>query len=207
MPTSATCGLGADCVRLGDRLLAATASRSGSGRKGVARAHAGPVAAAGFTLLELLVVLLLVGLISALAFPNLEQLRTAVTTSTERDYILDRIAGLGRHAMLQERAYVVLGTRRGDGADVSDPAPMTFDDERDDSRTRISGSPTGPASRSDYERYVIDLPEGWEIRLDEPLVVLANGVCLGAALTLYDREAEDFRVDLEPPYCRVDPDA
>ena len=147
------------------------------------------------------------GLTAALAFPNLERLRTAVATSTERDYILDQIAGIGRHAMLQERAYVVLGTRHEEGADVSNPARATLDDVRDDSRTRISGPPAGPVSHSDYEHYVIDLPQGWEIRLDEPLVVHANGVCLGAALTLYDGEAEDFRVDLEPPYCRVDPDA
>ena len=102
---------------------------------------------------------------------------------------------------------MVLGTRREDGADISDAAQVALDDVRDDSRTRISGSPAGPASHSDYEHYVLDLPEGWEIRLDEPLVVHANGVCLGAALTLYDGEAEDLRVDLEPPYCRVDPDA
>ena len=174
---------------------------------GVAHAHPGPAAAAGFTLLELLVVLLLVGLIAALAFPNLDRLRASVATSTERDYILDQIAGLGRHAMLRERAYVVLGTHHEEGVDVSDPARMTFDDGRDDSRTRVSGAPPGAASHSDYEHYVIDVPEGWEIRLDEPLVVHANGVCLGAALTLYDGEAEDVRVDLEPPYCRVDPDA
>ena len=207
MPTSATCGLGADRVRPVGRLPAAAASRSGSRRKGVARAHPGPAAAVGFTLLELLVVLLLVGLIAALAFPNLDRLRASVATSTERDYILDQIAGLGRHAMLQERAYVVLGTHHEEGVDVSDPARMTFDDGRDDSRTRVSGAPAGSASHSDYEHYVIDVPEGWEIRLDEPLVVHANGVCLGAALTLYDGEAEDVRVDLEPPYCRVDPDA
>ena len=207
MPTSATFWNRADGVRRRDQRLVAASSRSGSGRKGASCAHADLAAAAGFTLLELLVVLLLVGLITALALPNLERLLTTVTTSTERDYILDQIAGLGRRAMLQERAYVVLGTRHEEGADVPEPARMTLDGVRDDSGTRISGSPAGPGSRSDYEHYAIDVPEGWEIRLDKPLVVHANGVCLGAVLTLYDGEAEDFRVALEPPYCRVDPDA
>ena len=68
-------------------------------------------AVTGFTLVELLVVLVLVGLVTALAFPNLERLRGAVTSKTDRDYILDQFAGLGRHAMLQGRAYVVFGIR------------------------------------------------------------------------------------------------
>ena len=54
---------------------------------------------------------------------------------------------------------------------------------------------------------MIDLPDDWEIRLDPPLVVRANGVCLGAALTLHHRGVMDVRVDLEPPYCRIDADA
>jgi len=156
---------------------------------------------------ELLVVLLLLGLLGALAIPNLERLQGAVTTRTERDYILDQIAGLGRQAMLEERAYVVLGTRREGDADLSDVARMTPDAAREQQRTRLSGTPDGPASHPDHEHYVIDLPEGWEIRLDEPLVVYANGVCLGTGLTLYVRGAEDFRTELDPPYCRVDPDA
>ena len=186
----------------------AAASRSGSRRKGVARTHAGLPAALGFVLLELLVVLLLLGLLGALALPNLERLQGAVTTRTERDYILDQIAGLGRQAMLRERAYVVLGTRREGDADISDAARMTPDAAREQPRMRRSGIPDGPASASlpDHDHYVIDLPEGWEIRLDEPLVVYANGVCLGAGLTLYVRGAEDFRTELDPPYCRADPD-
>ena len=177
------------------------------GREVAARAHPDLAAARGFVLPELLVVLLLLGLLGALALPNLERLQGAVTKRTERDYVLDQIAGLGRQAMLKERAYVVLGTRREGDADISDPARMTRDAAREQPRPRLSGTPDGPASHPDHEHYVIDLPEGWEIRLDEPLVVYANGVCLGAELTLYVRGAEDLRTVLDPPYCRVDPDA
>ena len=166
-----------------------------------------PAAARGFTLLELLVVLLLAGLIATLALPNLDRLRAAFTTSTERGYILDQIAGLGRRAMLEERAYVVMGTRREEDAEASDPPRIAQDGARNELPAHLSDARTGQASHSDYERYAIELPEGWEIGLDEPLVVRANGVCLGAGLTLYLRGAEDFRVRLDPPYCRADPDA
>ena len=206
MPTSATCGNRADRIRRRDRHPAAGASRRGSGREVAARAHPGLAAARGFVLPELLVVLLLLGLLGALALPNLERLQGAVTARTERDYILDQIAGLGRQAMLQERAYVVLGTRREGDADLSDAARMTPDAAREQPRARLSVIPDGSGSHPDHEHYVIDLPEGWEIRLDEPLVVHANGVCLGAGLTLYARGTEDFRTKLDPPYCRVNPD-
>lgn len=164
-------------------------------------------AATGFTLLELLVVLVLVGLVTTLALPNLERLQGAVTAGTERDYILDQLAGLGREAMLRRRAYVVVGS--GHAGDVGFPgrAGETAAAGTRGLPARPAGDDSGPASHPGHERYVIDLPDGWEVRLDEPLVVYANGLCLGAGLALYHQGAEDVRVELEPPYCRVAPDA
>ena len=149
-------------------------------------------AARGFTLLELIVVLLLLALVTALAMPNLDRLAAGVARGTERDRILDQFVGLGRQAMLQRRNYVVFGT--GAGQDTGSPAPG-----RD-----AAGPSSDPFSHANHERYEIDLPEGWEIGLDPPLVVRANGACLGARLTLRHRGAVAVEVDLEPPYCRID---
>ena len=182
-------------------------SGSPSGRLDVLATTTGEKCAQGFTLLELLVVLVLVGLVTALAVPNLERLRTAVTRTTERDYILDQFAGLGRQAMLKGRAYVVFGTGGAQGVGLAEPARETVDAASEESRARPAGDSSGPTSHAGHERYVIDLPEGWEIRLDQPLIVRANGVCLGAGLTLYHQRAEDLRIDLDPPYCRIGPDA
>ena len=139
----------------------------------------------GFTLVELLVVLTLVGILAAVAFPNLERMTDSVTRATGRDHILDQVAVLGRRALHQGRNYVVFGT--GEGAPASrDELPLLPDE---------------------YEAYAIEVPEGWEVHLDPPLVVRSNGVCLGGALVLRHLEAEDSRIELEPPFCRVDPDA
>lgn len=136
----------------------------------------------GFTLLELLIVLALLGLATAVAFPNLERLYVAATRTSERDHVLDQVAALGREAMLRGRAYVVFGNARAPGADEA-------------------------ARYAEYETYVVDVPDGWRLELDRPLVVRANGVCLGGALTLSHPEEEAVRVELAPPYCRVDADA
>ena len=147
---------------------------------------------------------MLVGLVATLAFPNLERLQGAVTRKTERDYILDQFAGLGREAMLRRRAYVVFGSPGEQQAGV----PGTAGESTAAGSRRPYGDPAGDGfGTQGHERYPIDLPDGWAIRLDEPLVVYANGLCLGAGLSLYHLGAEDVRLVLDPPYCRVAPDA
>ena len=139
--------------------------------------------AGGFTLLELVVVLALVGLVTVLTMPNLVRLYEGFTKRAEQGRILNQIAGLGREAMLRERAYAVYGTR-------SDPA-------REQSGGQVPG----------FERYALEVPAGWEINLDRPLLVRSNGVCLGATMTLLHRGQSAARVILQAPYCRVDGDA
>ena len=150
---------------------------------------------------------MLVGLVTTLALPNLERLQGAVTGRTERDYILDQLAGLGRQAMLHRRAYVVFGSDRARDAGFPGTAGLTSDAVPRELPARPAGDDPDSQSYPGHERYRIDLPDGWEIRLDRPLVVYANGLCLGAGLALVHRGAENVRLELEPPYCRVAPDA
>lgn len=129
----------------------------------------------GFSLLELLIVLAIVGLVAALALPNLRQLYQGAARATERERILDQLAALGREALLHRGDYVVLGAGAEDDAD--------------------------PA----YEVRRLDLPAGWTLELDRPLRVRATGVCLGAQATLRHVDAAEpsLRLDLQPPYCAV----
>ena len=89
--------------------------RPGRERNGFPAPGSPTASARGFTLLELIVVLLLMALVTTLAMPNLERLSAGMTRKTERDRILDQFVGLGRRAMLQGRSYVVLGARRRAG--------------------------------------------------------------------------------------------
>ena len=150
---------------------------------------------------------MLVGLVTTLALPNLERLQGAVTAKTERDYILDQLAGLGREAMLRRRAYVVFGSGGAPEAGFPQTGGGTTDPAAQGLLSRPAGDGSAPPSHPGHEHYLIDLPEGWEVRLDEPLVVYANGLCLGAGVALYHAGVEEVRLELEPPYCRVAPDA
>ena len=134
---------------------------------------------AGITLVELLVVLTLLVAITALVLPNFERLTESATRTTQREHILNQFAGLGAAAMLDGRDYVVLGTDVA--ADVDDHDALV-------GRTR----------------YPLDVPDDWEIRLDEPILVRASGVCLGGRLTLVHETLEPIHIELKPPFCRVD---
>ena len=139
--------------------------------------------AAGFTLLELIVVLALVGLVTVLTLPNLERLYEGIARKAEEGRILNQIAGLGRDAMLRGRAYAVYGTRK-------------------------AGNEPGAGGRvSGYEPYNLAIPDGWEVSLDRPLLVRANGVCLGARVTLVHQGVSTAEVALRAPFCRVTFDA
>lgn len=152
----------------------------------------------GFTLLELVVVLVLVSLVTALATPNLQRLYGAVARTTERNAILDRFANLGRQALLHRRAYLVVGS------DTPDETRNRYSTARSDDEDAPSAEGISPFEQ--HEPYRMDLPNGWTLHLPEPILVRANGVCLGGEVALSYNGEPDVRLVLEPPYCRVDAD-
>lgn len=150
----------------------------------------------GFTLLELIVVLLLVSVVTVMAMPNLQRLYGSVARTTERRAILNHLANLGRQALLQRRAYFVVGSDAPDEADEirrASTVPRSDDEES--------------ASFEHHEPYRPDLPDGWTLDLPVPILIRANGVCLGGEVALSYNGEPDVRLVLEPPYCHVAPDA
>ena len=162
------------------------------GRAGAPRGRRRP--SRGITLVELLVVLALLGVIGALVLPNLERFTGSVTRSSERDLILNQIAGLGTEAMLQGRGFVILGTEELDELDAQ--AVANSDDEAQ------TAPPVHDVTGLPVHR--LDIPDGWRLHLEAPLVVRATGACLGGRLALEHDDAPPVDVELVPPYCRVE---
>lgn len=135
---------------------------------------------AGFSLLELMVVLALMALLATLTLPNLQRIYASAQRTSERDLILKQLGSLPNIALLRQRDYVVLGTDAAQSEAAAKGAPIHA------------------------EPYPLQVPEGWQVVFDRPLVVRASGVCLGAELTLSHADAAAVRVPLRPPYCAVD---
>ena len=154
-------------------------------RRGTAVRAASP-GTSGFSLPELLFVLFLMAMIASIAAPRLASLYTGVRIESERAYILDQLAGLGRKALRQRQTYIVTSS-----GGLS-PASGRPSDNRD----------IGPLAES-AEPHDIDLPAGWTIEFDRPLVVSASGVCLGSEIILRRRGQVEAHLTLEAPYCRI----
>jgi prepilin-type N-terminal cleavage/methylation domain-containing protein len=120
----------------------------------------------GFTLLEIMVVLVLLTLITSLVAPRLGTLYQALVLREQRDDLILQVQGLPYRAFRTGREFH-LGS-----ADAAGVPPL-------------------------------DVPEGWVMDSDEPVVVKASGVCTGGTLELTHEDGERWAYRVEPPFCRM----
>lgn len=111
-------------------------------------------ASRGFSLLELLVVLAIIGMTLAVVGPNIMAQLDRAGRQFQFEQFRDDLSQLPRVARVR-------------GA-----------------RLTVDRLPTPGAVASAPAVPLIELPEGWIVRFDPPLVVTANGVCSGANLEL-----------------------
>lgn len=120
----------------------------------------------GFTLLELLIVLALIGLVAALVVPGLSRTYEAIASSGERADVIRALEGIPLRV-------------RASGRDLAiEP---------------------GDAKALDA---VLDLPDGWQVTLDEPLRIARSGVCAPAKAKVAGRGAVETWT-LTAPSCGV----
>ncbi len=117
----------------------------------------------GFTLIEVLVVLILLGLASALVLPKFPAIYERFKSRAEQDAFFQSLGGLPLKAYTQQQAIAL---------------------------TQASSS------------QLLELPSGWELRIEKPIIYKANGVCLGGNLS-YIAKGIRTQVKLAPPYCEA----
>jgi general secretion pathway protein G len=128
-------------------------------------------ASSGYSLLELLVVLLFFSLLAGITIPRLANMYDSVQVAFERDEVFANVSELGY---------------------------LTFRQSRDFILTNYSSI---IESETNDEPSLLQLPEGWQIRVVTPILFRANGACSGGILQLQYRQ-QQFKVQLKSPFCQ-----
>lgn len=137
----------------------------------------------GYTLLELLVVLLIFSLLSALVIPRLTTVYHSFQLAFTRDEIIAQIGSLGYQAFQQGQNLKLIR--------YPPDAIENVDAENVDAEKEIEKQQPLP----------LELPDGWQIHTETPVIFQANGVCRGGTVFVHYQE-QVFRLLLEPPFCQ-----
>jgi prepilin-type N-terminal cleavage/methylation domain-containing protein len=132
----------------------------------------------GFTLLEMVVALAIMGLLGALALPSLQKLTERTGFSLDRQDVERQLDQLPQIAASQGKALVLTSSPTND-----DPVP---------------------AGASLQEPYPVKLPEGWVIEVAAPIRYRYDGTCSGGRLHLTTPSSQSDYL-MRPPLCELRP--
>lgn len=137
----------------------------------------------GFTLLEVLVVILIMGLMAAAAAPRLNVMYDRIDFALARQSFEQRLNGLAYDAFSANTDLILMptterGVERLETLGVAAPDVMA-------------------------QRIKAPAPDGWDVYIDEPIIYRASGYCRGGALSV---KVGTFIANyvLHPPFCELE---
>lgn len=142
------------------------------------------LSARGFTLLEVLVVLVIIGLGLAVAGPRLTTAYASISFAMERESFEQALADLPYQAYSTRRD-LVLG-------EIKSPDPGARSLRQEPSKFELW---TG------LEQVKLEIPADWRVEVREPIIYRASGYCGGGRLTVTVGDYSE-RFVLLPPLCR-----
>jgi type II secretory pathway pseudopilin PulG len=159
----------------------------------------------GFTLLEMLVIIFIVGVVSAVALPRLPLMADSLDFALKRQSFEQELSGLAYRAYTDKQDFVLAGyydsTGRDSDQEVLGSAQGAI---RADLRTR----PVSGQSRELLPPVIIvadiapSLPEGWELVVSEPIFFHGSGYCSGGGAELFVGR-QRYSYVLAAPSCKA----
>lgn len=159
----------------------------------------------GFTLLEVVVVLVIVSMTAALAFPRLSTMAASFTFATERDSFEQTLNGLPYAALRSNSDQILLGTYTDAGRDTRKQPRGSLGDTLDPSlrTTSLLANAREHLPPVNASFVAFPLPSGWQMEVDQPIYYRGSGFCTGGRVTLFIGRVERI-YQLRPPLCRAE---
>lgn len=179
-----------------------------AGRRSPAPARRAP----GFTLIEMMVVMVLLGLLTTLALPAMQRWHDGVQARAQTQGVIEALraaafaAGANRRSLVMDAASFVSAAEAAAAEAASASAAQAATPEAGADAAVEPGAPTAgpPATPPGSDpRVRVVLPPGWRVETVQPAVFLANGLCRPGAATLATQAGARITISVEGPACAV----
>jgi prepilin-type N-terminal cleavage/methylation domain-containing protein len=164
-----------------------------------ATSRAGP--AAGFTLVEMMVVMVLLGLLTTLALPAMQRWHDGVQARAQTMGVVEAL----RAAAFAAGATRSLRVVDGSSFTTALPAGVPAGNPASDTGAALSPStpdtdePPAPPSAA----LAVPIPSGWQVDRVEPAAFLANGLCRPGRVEFKTPAGARVAIDIGGPTCSV----
>lgn len=158
--------------------------------------------AAGFTLLEMIVVMTLLGLLTTLVLPSMQRWHDAVQTRSRVAAVVEALQAAAFAAPASRKRLVMQGesftapvaAATASAASAADAASAPLDD-------RAAGVASAEAGNTSLLR--IELPSGWRAERVRDAEFLPNGLCRPGFAALRTERGSPVVVVVDGPVCAV----
>ena len=134
----------------------------------------------GFTLLEMLTVLFIIGLAASLALPNLSLVFDRIKFSNEQKSAYRSINLLSYKALSQNKDFVLFN----------------------DTKESLNNQELGLYNSAMLSKVSVELPTGWSLSVEKPIFYKSSGFCSGGSILLSVGKYS-YPLKLNPPYCQI----
>lgn len=149
--------------------------------------------AAGFTLVEMLVVMVLLGLIAGMVLPSMQRWHDIMQARSQSAAIVDALRAATFASGASRRDIVMDADSFAANAPPAPPAAASS-----------ASSATARAPAALVRRVNAPLPPGWSIKRVIPAVFLANGLCKPGMVSLKTDRDTTVLIRVDGPVCGVE---